>query len=359
VLKVNIGGKVIGQEEPVFVVAEAGVNHNGKFDLGKRLVDVAKASGADAVKFQTFKLSRVVTKYAEKAEYQKRAGGGESQYEMLRKLELSFEDTERLFDYAKQKGIIFFSSAFDEESVDLLDHLGVCAFKVASGEITNFPLLRYIAKKRKPVILSTGMSTFEDVKRALDTLRENGTDEIVLLHCVTSYPARVKDVNLRTIETLRNRFRLPVGFSDHTLSMAVPVAAVALGAVVIEKHFTVDRNLRGPDHKASLEPDQLKEMVAAIRDVEKAMGTGEKKLTKDEEKIRNLVRRSVVARVDIPKGEIITESMLDTKRPGTGIDPRNMDLIIGRRAKRRIVRDEQIAFEQLFGDASERVKKGR
>jgi N-acetylneuraminate synthase/N,N'-diacetyllegionaminate synthase len=354
VFKVRIGDRVIGEGEPVFIVAEAGVNHNGKVDLGKKLVDVAKVSGADAVKFQTFKVQKVVTKYAEKADYQTQTGLKESQYEMLKKLELAFEDIKKLFDYAERRKITFLSSAFDEESVDLLDHLGVYAFKIASGEITNFPLLRYIAGKKKPIILSTGMSTYEEIEEALGTLRKSGAKKIVLLHCITSYPARIKDANLRTIETLRNRFKLPVGFSDHTLSIAVPVAAAALGAVLIEKHFTLDKNLPGPDHKASLEPNQLKEMIAAVRDVEKALGTGKRKLTKDEEKIKNLVRRSVVARVNIPKGEVITESMLDTKRPGTGIDPRNMDLIIGRRAKMKIARDEQIAFEQLVEDA----KKG-
>jgi N-acetylneuraminate synthase/N,N'-diacetyllegionaminate synthase len=354
VLKVRIGDRLIAQGEPVFIVAEAGVNHNGKVDLGKKLIDVARVSGADAVKFQAFKVRKVVTKYAEKADYQKQTGLKESQYEMLKKLELASEDIKKLFDYAKRRKITFLASAFDEESVDLLDHLGVCAFKVASGEITNFPLLRYIAGKKKPIILSTGMSTYEEIEEALGTLRKSGAEEIVLLHCVTSYPARIEDANLRNIETLRNKFKLPVGFSDHTLSIAVPVAAAALGAVLIEKHFTLDKNLPGPDHKASLEPDQLKEMIAAVRDVEKALGTGKRKLTRDEEKIKNLVRRSVVARVNIRRGEVITKSMLDTKRPGTGMDPRNMDLIIGRRAKRKIARDEQIAFEQLVDDA----KKG-
>lgn len=350
-LKVRIGDRMIGQREPVFIVAEAGVNHNGKVGLAEKLVDVAKVSGADAVKFQTFRVCKVVTKYAEKADYQKQTGAKESQYEMLKKLELASEDIKKLFDYAKRTKITFLSSAFDEESVDLLDHLGVSAFKVASGEITNFPLLRYIAEKKKPIILSTGMSTYEEIDEALSTLRKSGAEEIVLLHCVTSYPARIEDANLRNIETLRNKFKLPVGFSDHTLSIAVPVAAAALGAVLIEKHFTLDKNLPGPDHKASLEPGQLKEMIAAVRETEKALGTGKRKLTKDEEKIKNLVRRSVVARVNIPRGEVITESMLDTKRPGNGIDPRNMDLIIGRMAKRKIARDEQIAFEQLVENA--------
>lgn len=345
--KVKIGHRLIGEGEPVFIVAEAGVNHNGKVGLGKKLVDAAKFSGADAVKFQTFRVQKIVTKYAEKADYQKQAGRRESQYEMLRKLELSFEDIKRLFDYAKQRGIIFLSSAFDEESVDLLDQLGVCAFKVASGEITNLPLLRYVAEKKKPVILSTGMSTYEEVEEALGTLRKSGAKEIVLLHCITSYPARVEDANLRTIETLRNRFKLPVGFSDHTQSIVVPVVAATLGAVLIEKHFTISKDLPGPDHRASLEPSKFKEMVTAIREVEKSLGNGEKKLTADEEEIKKAVRRSIVARVRIPKGTVIREDMLDFKRPGTGLRPGDLGRVVGKKAKKGIEADELITLEKL------------
>lgn len=357
-IKVRIGDRLIGHGQPVFIVAEAGVNHNGQVDLGKKLIDLAKVSGADAVKFQTFKTEKVITEYAEKADYQKLAtGSDESQFEMIKELELTHEEFMELFNHAKKKNIIFLSSPFDKDSVDLLDNLGVPAFKVASGEITNFPLLRYIAGKKKPIILSTGMSTIEEIEDAVNTLRKSGAKDVVLLHCVTSYPARIEDANLRTIVTLRNKFKLPVGFSDHTLSIAVPVAAATLGAVLIEKHFTLDKNLPGPDHRASLEPDQLREMIAAIRDVEKALGTGRRKLTKDEQKIKNLVRRSVVARVNIPRGKVITERMLDTKRPGTGIDPRHINLIVGKRAKRNIARDEQIAFKELVGNARKGVNK--
>jgi N,N'-diacetyllegionaminate synthase len=347
VFKVRIEDRLIGQGEPVFIVAEAGVNHNGKVELGKKLVDAAKVSGADAVKFQTFRVHKVVTRYAEKADYQKRAGPKESQYEMLRKLELSSQDIKKLFDYAKQRHIIFLSSAFDEESVDLLDRLGVCAFKVASGEITDFPLLRYIAEKKKPVILSTGMSTYEEVKEALATLRKGGIKEIVLLHCITSYPARIEESNLRTIETLRNRFRLPVGFSDHTESIAVPVAAAALGAVVIEKHFTLSKNLPGPDHRASVEPSEFKQMVTAIREVEKSLGDGEKRLTAEEKEIKKAARRSIVARVRIPNGTVIREDMLDFKRPGTGLRPGELGKVVGKKAKKSIEADELITFDKL------------
>jgi N-acetylneuraminate synthase/N,N'-diacetyllegionaminate synthase len=345
--KIKIDCKLVGDGEPVFVVAEAGVNHNGSIVLAKKLVDAAKNAGADAVKFQTFKTEKVVTEYAKKADYQKSAGSNESQYEMLRKLELKNERFTELFDYAKKKGIIFLSSAFDKESVDLLNNLGVLAFKIASGEITNFPLLRYIAGKKKPIILSTGMSTIHEISEALKIIRKEGVQDIILLHCVTSYPARKEDINLRVIETLRRKFKLPIGFSDHTLGPVVSIAAVALGAVLIEKHFTLDRNLSGPDHSMSMQPNELKEMIAAIHEAKKALGTGAKRLTEDEKKIKKLARRSVVARVSIRKGTIITESMLDTKRPGTGIDPRRMNLIIGKRTRQDIARDELITLKKL------------
>lgn len=346
-IKVRIGDKLVGPGEPVFIVAEAGVNHNGKVDLGKKLIDLAKVSRADAVKFQTFKAHKVATKYAEKADYQKRAGPSESQYDMIKKLELSDEDFTRLFNHAKQKDIIFLSSPFDEESVDLLDSLGVPAFKVASGEITNFRLLRYVARKNKPIILSTGMSAIDEIADALNAIEKEGNKQIILLHCVTSYPARMEDVNLKVIETLRNRFNLPVGFSDHTLGIAAPIAATALGAVLIEKHFTLDKHLPGPDHKASLDPDELKNMIRTIRDVEKSLGDGTRKLTEDEDKIKQIARRSIVARVEIPKGSLITEDMLDFKRPGIGIAPKYVEKMLGKEAKHRIKKDELIDWDAL------------
>ena len=266
-MKLKIGDKLIGEEEPCFIIAEAGVNHNGSVELAKKLIDAAKDAGADAVKFQTFKAESVVVKDAQKAEYQKETTGEGSQYEMIKKLELTEEDFRELADYAKEKDIMFLSSPFDKESVDLLNELDVPAFKVGSGEITNLPLLRYIAKKEKPIILSTGMSTLGEIEEALDVIRSEGVEDIILLHCVSNYPARIEDVNLRALGTLKQAFKLPVGFSDHTLGITAPIAAVALGACVIEKHFTLDRNLPGPDHKASLEPEELKEMAKAIREV--------------------------------------------------------------------------------------------
>jgi len=344
---IKIGNKLIGEEEPCFIIAEAGVNHNGSVELAKKLIDAAKDAGADAVKFQTFKAESVVVKDAQKAEYQKETTGEGSQYEMIKKLELAEEDFRELADYAEKKDIMFLSSPFDKESVDLLYELDVPAFKVGSGEITNFPLLRYIAKKRKPIILSTGMSTLGEIEEALDVIRSEGVEDIILLHCVSNYPARIEDVNLRAMGTLKQAFKLPVGFSDHTLGITAPIAAVALGACVIEKHFTLDRNLPGPDHKASLEPDELKEMVKAIREVEKALGNGIKKPTKEEEKIKKVARRSIVAKVDISKGAIITEDMLDVKRPGTGIEPKYLKFIIGRKAKEDIKKDDVIRFEMI------------
>lgn len=346
--KIRIGDKLVGDNEPIFIVAEAGVNHNGNVALGKKLIDLAKDAGADAVKFQTFKTEKIVTSYAEKAGYQKETTGvSELQYEMLKKLELKDEEFMELFNYAKKRSVIFLSSAFDRESVDLLNDLGVPAFKIASGEITNFPLLKYVAEKRKPVILSTGMSTISEIGDALKVIRENGTKDIVLLHCVTSYPAKKEEANLKVIESLRQKFKLPIGFSDHTLGITIPIAAAALGAVIIEKHFTLDKNLPGPDHKASLEPNELKEMINAIRDVEKALGNGVKKLTKQEKEIRKNVRRSVVAKVKISKGTIISEDMLDIKRPGIGIEPKHLNKIIGKKAKKSMEPDELITFENL------------
>jgi len=346
--KVRIGKRLIGEGEPSFIIAEVGVNHNGNVNLAKKLIDAAKDARADAVKFQAFKTEKLVTRYAEKPMYQKETTGSpQSQHDMLKKLELKDEEIEELCRYVKRKGIDFLSSAFDKESVDLLDKLGVRAFKVASGEITNLPLLRYMTQKKKPILLSTGMSTLGEIEDALQTIREKGVEDIVLLHCVTSYPAKVEEANLRVIEVWKHSFGLPIGFSDHTLGIATPIAAVALGAVLIEKHFTLDKTLPGPDHRASLEPHEFKEMVKAIRNVEKALGDGVKTLTEEEERIKKVVRRSIVARVKIPKGTVITEDMLDFKRPGTGLEPKYLDRVTGMRAKKDLKPDELVTLDKL------------
>lgn len=347
--KIKISNKTISPRGPCFIVAEAGVNHDGEVRLAKKLIDVAKKAGADAVKFQVFKAETTVTKTAEKAPYQKKGTAKESQYKMLKKLELTESEFKQLADYAKRKKIIFLASAFDMKSVDLLDRLNVPAFKIPSSEITNFPLLKHIARKGKPIIMSTGMSNLGEIKEALETIKGERVNDVVLLHCVSDYPAKVDETNLRAMETLKRMFRLPVGLSDHTLGITVPIAAIALGAAIIEKHFTLDKKLPGPDHKASLEPEELREMVACIREVERALGDGIKKPTKSEEAVKKTVRRSIVAKVNIPKGTAIAEHMLDLKRPGTGLEPKHLKKIVGKRAKKDIKADELITFEKIAG----------
>lgn len=339
--KIKIENKCIGEGEPVFIIAEAGVNHNGDIELAKKLVDIAVEAGADAIKFQTFKVENVVTKKAPKAEYQvKNTNSNESQYDMIKKLELTEEEFVELYNYARKKGIIFLSTPFDFESADFLDKLEVPAFKVSSTDLTNLPFLEYVAKKGKPIILSTGMGTLGEIEDAVNTIKNVGNEDIILLHCITSYPAKFESLNLRAIQTLKEAFKLPVGFSDHSLGIYAPIAAVALGAVVIEKHFTLDKNLPGPDHNASLSPEELKEMIKAIRALEKALGDGIKKPTPEEEEIKKIARRSIVAKVDIPKGAVITKEMITFKRPGKGLSPKYYRYIIGKKARRNIKADE-------------------
>jgi len=344
--QVIIGNKIIGAKNPCFIIAEAGINHNGNFVLAKKLIDNAVKAGADAIKFQTFKTENIVTLTAEKAEYQKDIID-ESQYKMLKKFELSDDDFWNLFNYAKKSGIIFLSSPFDEESVDFLDKIGVPAFKVPSGEITNFPLLKKIGQKSKPVILSTGMATLGEVEDALNYLYKQGIKEIILLHCTTSYPAPVKSVNLRAMETLRCAFQMPVGFSDHTTGIIISIAAVSMGACVIEKHFTLDKTLPGPDHKASLEPRELIALVKGVRDVESALGNGIKTPNEVEKGIKMIARKSIVARRNINKGDILTEENLTMKRPGTGIEPKFLESILHKRARVFIQRDQVIQWDML------------
>lgn len=349
--KIKIGNRLIGDEEPVFIIAEVGVNHNGDIGIAKKLVDIAEDAGADAVKFQVFKAEKVVIRNAEKAKYQKETTDSEeSQYGMIKKLELTREAFKELSDYANKIGIMFLASPFDKESVDLLEEIDVPAFKVGSGELTNFPILKHIASKRKPIILSTGMATLIEIKEAIGIIKEQGVDDIIILHCITNYPVKIEDVNLRAIQTLRAAFKLPVGFSDHTLSITIPATAVALGACVIEKHFTLNRDLPGPDHRASLEPHELREMIKTVKDVEKALGNGTKKPTPEEEEIKKVARRSIVAKVEIPKGTVITDDMLDFKRPGVGIEPKYLNKVIGKRANRDIQPDELIHFRELVSN---------
>jgi N,N'-diacetyllegionaminate synthase len=348
VQEIRISSRSIGHGEPTFIIAEAGVNHNGDANLARKLIDVARGAGADAVKFQSFKAHQLVSKYAGKARYQRRsADDEESQLDMIRGFELAEKDFGDLSAYARKKSIVFLSSPFDKRSVDMLEKLGVPAFKIASGEITNLPLLKHLARKRKPLILSTGMSTLGEVEEAVGVIRKEGAEEIILLHCVSSYPAKAEDMNLRAMATLRCAFDLPVGLSDHTLGITIPIAAVALGACVLEKHFTLDKSLPGPDHRASLEPEEFKEMVRAIREVEKAMGDGSKAPTKEEKQTRQVARRSIVAAVNIPEGMVITKAMLAVKRPGTGIEPKYMDKVIGAVARQGIQADEPLTMSKL------------
>lgn len=324
------------------IIAEAGVNHNGSLDMAKKLVDVAKSCGADIVKFQTAKLDSLVSKSAHMAEYQKKnIGVEESQKDMLSKLLLSFEDFVELAEYCKNADIQFLSTPFDIESIHFLDGMQDI-WKVPSGEITNYPYLVEIGKTKKSVILSTGMAEMAEIQSAIDVLRENGTEDIIVLHCTTEYPAQIENVNLNVMKTLRDAFGYPVGYSDHTQGIEIDLAAAALGATVIEKHFTLDRNLPGPDHKASLEPDELKKMVDGIRKIELALGSKEKKPSEIELKNRVAARKSIVAKKTIKAGETLTENNLTVKRPGSGINPMRWNEILGMKAIRDFEEDELI-----------------
>ena len=324
------------------IIAEAGVNYNGSLELAYKLVDEAKKAGADIVKFQTAKPENVISRYAEKAEYQKKTTGTEeSQLDMVRKLLLKFEDFIPLKKYCDEHDIIFLSTPFDIEAIHFLNDLQDI-WKIPSGEITNYPYLVEIAKTHKPVIMSTGMSNLYEIDNALKVLNNNGAGKITLLHCTTEYPAPFEDVNLNAMATMRNKFGLDVGYSDHTLGIEIPIAAVAMGAAVIEKHFTLDRNMKGPDHKASLEPDELRLMVKAIRNVELAKGTGIKEPSKSEIKNMAIARKSIIAARNIKKGEVFTEENLTTKRPGNGINPMKWLDVIGTKARRDFSEDELI-----------------
>ena len=326
-----------------YIIAEAGVNHNGSYELACRLVDAAKAAGADCVKFQTFRAEELTSVHAEKAAYQKANMGGDStQIEMLRKLELTKSEFENLKSYCVKTGVDFLSTPFDLESIAFLDRLGVPFWKIPSGEVTNLPYLLALAKTKKPVVMSTGMCELEEIHAAVKSLTDKGTPEITLLQCNTEYPTPYGDVNLRAIQTLRKEFGLKTGYSDHTLGIEVPIAAATLGAVIIEKHFTLDRNMEGPDHKASLEPDELAAMVRCIRNVERALGDGVKKVSESERKNLDIVRKSIVARCAISKGEVFTEKNITAKRPGKGISPMCWFDVLGKPASHSYEKDELI-----------------
>jgi N-acetylneuraminate synthase len=345
---VRIGSKKIGPGKSCYIIAEAGVNHNGDLSLAEKMIRTAHKAGADAVKFQTFSAERLTTRTAKKAKYQLRATGScESQYEMLKKVELSYDDFRRLSVIAKRTGIEFLSSPFDKESADLLESLGIAAYKIPSGELTNLPLLEYIAGFHKPVILSTGMADMGEIRESVRVLKQAGQKDIILLHCITNYPAPLESLNLRVIETLRDTFHAPTGFSDHSAGITASLLARTLGACVIEKHFTLDRNLPGPDHAASLEPAGLADLVAQVRLADLALGDGKKTIGRDESAIRRVARKSLIAGVTIKKGEKLTDEMIFIKRPGTGIPPKFFHEVLGRRARRTIRKDTVIRWEML------------
>lgn len=327
----------------VIIIAEAGVNHNGDINVAKQMIDVAKSAGVDYVKFQTFIPEKIVSKVAQKADYQKEAtGSNENQLDMLRRLALTYDDFRELSRYCKEIGIGFISTPFDFESIEFLEELGMDFWKIPSGEITNLPYLERIARTKRKVIMSTGMCGFDEINEALDILEKNGTEKIILLHCNTQYPTPYVDVNLRAMNDLRIKTGKEVGYSDHTLGIEVPIAAVALGATVIEKHFTLDNRMLGPDHRASLNPIQLKEMVKAIRNIEVSLGIKEKIVTRSEENNRIAARKSIVASSRIRAGEILSPDNITVKRPGNGISPMLWYEVIGTRAIRDFMEDELI-----------------
>lgn len=344
---IQLESKCIGDKQPCFIIAEAGINHNGKLRNAKKLVDAAVFAGADAVKFQTAKAEDVVIGTVRIADYAKKnIGKNTTQLAMIKKLELSYDDFIILKQYCDKKGIIFLSTPHSFDAIDFLDDL-VSAFKFGSGDITNIPALRHAAKKGKPIILGTGMSTLQEIKNALTAIKSEKNNNIIALHCTTNYPCPVKEVNLRAMITMQKELDCLVGYSDHTLGITIPIMAVTLGAVVIEKHFTLDRSLPGPDHKASLTPNELKIMIREIRNAETALGSFHKKPTSSEQEIMSLVRKSIVAKNTIKKGTLLTDQMLSIKRPGTGIPPNEIKKIIGKKTRLHIKKDQIFQWDMV------------
>lgn len=346
----KIADKIVGENRPVFIIAEAGVNHNGRLDLALKLIDAAKTAGADAVKFQTFKTEQVVTKEVKMAEYQKKnTGKEETQFSMLKKLELEESFYPKLLSYAKNKKIILLSTPHGGfESVDLLREIGIPAFKFGSGDLTNLPVLQYAAGFKKPMILGTGMANMVEVKEAVDCIKKTGNNKIIVLHCTTNYPCPDEEVNLRAMQTMMKELNVLVGYSDHTLGFQTPLMAAALGACVIEKHFTLDRSLPGPDHKSSLEPEELNDMIRMVKKSQIILGSAVKEPTVSEKKIKSIVRKSIVALDDIGRGDKLTMANIGIKRPGTGIAPKYISTLIGRKAKEYIKKDYLIKLKNLL-----------
>lgn len=350
VREIKIGTRIIGEGRPVFVVAEAGINHNGDMRLAKRMIDAAKAAGADAVKFQSYKTERIITKSAPSAEYHKRtAARDESWYSLLKRIELGDAETQMLCEYCRRRGIEFLSTPYDEKSASLLHALGLGAFKISSTDMDNLPLLEHIARFGKPIILSTGMSTLDEVRQSVEFIVRKGGDKIVLMQCTSNYPPKPEDINLNVLDTLKSEFGLPVGYSDHLASPKAAIAAVAKGACVYEVHFTIDRNLSGPDQKSSLEPDELKSIVSDIRFTEKLLGTSRKEVTGSETETRTRLRKKVVASRPLRLGERITKDMLAIKRAASGIPAKDYYDILGKTIKRGVRQDEPVTLKDLRG----------
>jgi N-acetylneuraminate synthase/N,N'-diacetyllegionaminate synthase len=341
--KVKIGKKMVGEGESTYIIAEAGSNHNGELEIAKKLIETAAEAGADAVKFQLFTADQLYSKYTPNFSYLK----GKSTYDLIKNLETPREWLKDLVDYCKKKKIEFIASAFDYEAVDLLDEY-VSVFKIASFEIVDFELIRYIAKKEKPIIVSTGMANLGEIEDVIKIATSVSNDDLILLHCISLYPTPVEVVNLRAMQTMQTAFNYPTGFSDHTIGIHIPLGAVAMGACVIEKHFTLSREMNGPDHSFAIEPSELCDMVQFIRDIEKAKGSGSKKRSEQENlEMFEKARRSIHASVSISKGTEITRSMLNVKRPGYGIQPKFIEVVIGRRANRTIKADEWITWDMI------------
>jgi N-acetylneuraminate synthase len=345
---IDIAGCLVGPGHPCFIIAEAGVNHNGDMAMARRLIEEAARAGADAVKFQTFTAERLVSPDAPKADYQlQTTDREETQYQMLRRLELSEAMHHDLITCCQQQGVLFLSTPFDALSADFLARQGMAAFKISSGEVTNLPFLEHLARLGKPLIMSTGMATLAEVDTAIRTVRQAGNEQLVVLHCVSNYPTDPADVNLRAMQTMATAFGVATGFSDHTLGIEVPLAAVALGACVIEKHFTLDKTLPGPDHRASLEPDELVAMIRSIRNVEAALGHGRKEPAASEASTAAAARKSLVAATDIAAGTVLTSEVIAVKRPGTGLPPAMLPYVLGRTARHPIAAGCLLALELL------------
>ncbi|MCA9057217.1 MAG: N-acetylneuraminate synthase [Planctomycetaceae bacterium] len=345
---ISIGRRIVGEAQPCFVIAEAGVNHNGRLDLAEQLIDAAADAGADAVKFQTFRADRIVTRTAPQAQYQQQnMGKTQSQYDMLKALELSDDDHLAIVQHCKARDVLFMSTPFDEQSATFLNSLDMQVFKMPSGEITNLPFLRHVAQFNRPMIVSTGMSTLGEVEAAVTTIEEAGNSQIMLLHCVSNYPAPPREVNLRAMLTMRSAFGYLTGYSDHTLGIEVGIASSAMGACVLEKHYTLDRTMPGPDHAASAEPDELRQLIRGIRNVEAALGTGLKRPSASELDTARVARKSLVAAFDIAEGTQLTDEMIAIRRPGTGLPPAMKPHLLNRRVRVNLVAGDLLQLEDV------------